>query len=284
VMPQLFDLNIDPSRNAIHDVFIAHVIDGKGLSGHTEFAQSVLMPTPEAVLRATELLALGPPSAPGYRPVMVVDIGGATTDVHSFVRPVTRRDRTRGELLPPPELLRTVQGDLGVRENALSAYATDKDWIDEQLAQLLPESGVADACRLRAESPHFVAEDRTESAVDSALATSCITTALMRHCGRRMTRVRPGGNVQQTTTEPDLRRIPTVIGTGGVLATRPDGSILRHALERPDNRSLTPMDAEVLVDSNYILGAAGLYATRDPEGAYALLQAELRRMRDQSRT
>jgi uncharacterized protein (TIGR01319 family) len=275
VMPRLFDLDIEPTRAAINDAFVGHVIHGKGLSKRDDFARSVLMPTPEAVLRATALLALGPPAAPAYQPVMVVDVGGATTDIHSFVRHVVRPGRSTGALFPVPELLRTVQGDLGVRENALSAYRADTDWLDQQLSGQFAASRVADACRLRVEVPHLVARTSDERAVDSALAASCMAIALARHCGRRTTRVRPGGEVQEVNTEPDLRRITAVIGTGGVIATWPDGSVLRQALARPNERALIPVNAEVLVDRSYILAAAGLYATRDPVGAYALMQAEL---------
>ena len=40
------------------------------------------MPTPEAVLLAAELLSNGYEDIEGYGELMVIDIGGATTDIH----------------------------------------------------------------------------------------------------------------------------------------------------------------------------------------------------------
>ena len=90
VLPSIRALNIDPARHAIHEAFIRHVIRGKGLSKTDEFGRAVIMPTPEAVLEATHLFAKGDGVRPGVGDVIVVDIGGATTDIHSCVglRPI----------------------------------------------------------------------------------------------------------------------------------------------------------------------------------------------------
>ena len=83
VMPELGRLEIESAREAILRFFLDHVIGGKGLSASGAFARMVKMPTPEAVLGATRLLARGTDTEPGVGDLMVVDIGGATTDVHS---------------------------------------------------------------------------------------------------------------------------------------------------------------------------------------------------------
>ena len=57
VLPTIDRLNIEPARQAIHDLFIDHVIGGKRLSSTRDFAAMVRKPTPEAVLDAVRLLA-----------------------------------------------------------------------------------------------------------------------------------------------------------------------------------------------------------------------------------
>ena len=61
-------------------MFLAHVIGGKHLSARADFTTMVRGATPDVVLTGVEVLA----QAVGD--VVVVDVGGATTDVHSVVR------------------------------------------------------------------------------------------------------------------------------------------------------------------------------------------------------
>ena len=75
---------------------------------------------------------------------------------------------------------------------------------------------------------------------------------------------------------PDLREVEQVLGTGGVFAHREDGGeILAAALARRAPRSLAPHDPARAVDGSYILAAAGLLASHDPDAAALLLQREL---------
>jgi hypothetical protein len=67
-------------------MFLRHVIGGKHLSQRADFTAMVRGATPDVVLTAVELLAHGlDEEHPGAGDVVVVDIGGATTDVHSVV-------------------------------------------------------------------------------------------------------------------------------------------------------------------------------------------------------
>jgi hypothetical protein len=64
-----------------------------------------------------------------------------------------------------------------------------------------------------------------------------------------------------------------VIGTGGLLARAPDAAlIMRAALERCDDRSLTPRRPKLAVDAHYVLAAAGLLAQVDTGAALALMR------------
>ena len=136
VLPAIGRLDIEPARAAIHDEFIRHVIRGKGLSRAEEFHEAVIMPTPEAVLRATRLLAgaAGGGGACGTPPAdtVVIDLGGATTDVHAAVAPRPAPVGIRVAGLPALPLRRSVEGDLGMRWSALGTLKADAKWLEAE--------------------------------------------------------------------------------------------------------------------------------------------------------
>ena len=67
-----------PARAVIHDAFEEHITHAPGMERIGEVVNGRILPTPGAVLLAAERLAddLGD--------LVVVDVGGATTDVHSI--------------------------------------------------------------------------------------------------------------------------------------------------------------------------------------------------------
>lgn len=274
VMPELGRLEIEPSRRAILRAFLEHVIGGKGLSASPEFARMVRMPTPEAVLEATRLLSRGTEQLPGIGDVLVVDVGGATTDVHSDRVAEVATPGIEDPLLPPPATMRTVEGDLGLRAGAPGVWAVDRPWI---LAELEGEAeSVGQAVAHRFKHPEWVPEDPPEAAVDRALAIGSAATAVTRHCGTMLLTRGEAGPPTLVREGPDLRDVSRVLGTGGVFAHREDGAeILRIALARRVPRSLAPREPELAVDSQYVLAAAGLLATLDPDAAMRLMLQEL---------
>jgi uncharacterized protein (TIGR01319 family) len=276
VLPQISLLNVAPARKAIGDAFLHHVIAGKGLSETDEFARTVVMPTPQAVLTATELLARGTDEADGWTQALVIDVGGATTDVHSAASSARTTPGVNPPLLPILPVLRTVQGDLGLRSNAASVIEQDRAWILQALAPAYAPAQVEAAVAERTRDPAFLAADE-DRAVDRALATSCLTYALQRHCGRLTIRARPNQSVRFSVDGPDLRDAQVVIGTGGILARNPGASeIVQAALARCDAQALTPKDPRVVIDRSYILAAAGLLATLDRTAALSLMNSQLR--------
>ena len=117
VMPEFNVLDIEPGRAAIRQVFIDRIVHAKGIDRAAAQFDSVLMPTPAAVLEGARLVADGLPGTPGLGTLLVVDPGGATTDVHS----VATGEPAPGVIaqgLPEPRVKRTVEGDLGMRHSA----------------------------------------------------------------------------------------------------------------------------------------------------------------------
>lgn len=264
VMPALGRLEIDSARAAILRLFLEHVIGGKGLSASPEFERMVRLPTPEAVLEATGLLG----------DVVVVDVGGATTDVHSNRPAEPVQPGIEDPLLPPPLTLRTVEGDLGLRAGAAGVAAVEGSWLAAEGAGR--EAAIRHAVSIRAGCPDWIPEDEDELRLDGLLAIGCAAQALARHCGTMLLSRSAAGPPTLTREGADLREARLLLGTGGVFAHRRDGEwILREALRKRGERSLAPVDPVLAVDSNYVLAAAGLLATEDRDAAIRLLRHEL---------
>ena len=117
VVPEIGVFAPDSARAAIREMFLAHVIGGKNLSRDPSFARMVRAATPDVVLRGVEVLA-------GlHGDVAVVDIGGATTDVHSVIE-LDPEDANLGrEVVATHPVTRTVEGDLGMRWSAVPVVA-----------------------------------------------------------------------------------------------------------------------------------------------------------------
>lgn len=264
VMPELGKLEIESAREAILRAFLEYVIGGKGLSASREFEQMVRLPTPEAVLEATRLLG----------DAVVVDVGGATTDIHSNRTSEAAMPGIEGPLLPPPLTLRTVEGDLGLRSGAAGVLAADRRWLEAEAGD--GETAIRQGVLLRGEDPKWLPGGEGEARLDGLLAIGCATHALTRHCGTMLLTRGKGGPPTLVRSGPDLREVGLILGTGGVFAHRQDGDqILERALARRPSRSLFPQAPRVAVDRNYVLAAAGLLATEDRESALRLLDSEL---------
>ena len=267
VVPQIGVLAPESARVAIREMFLAHVIGGKHLSARADFAAMVRGATPDLVLTGVELLARGlDETHPGAGDVVVVDVGGATTDVHSVVEVDPEDSGLAREVVATTPVTRTVEGDLGMRWSAVSTIE----------AAELP--AYAAAAALRAGDPGYLPQTVAEQAVDEAIAAAAIGIALRRHAGRSRIVVSPEGRVVERTGK-DLREVDLVVGSGGVLRHGQPG-----AAERAFEGSLgpdisggwqLPRSARVVVDRDYVLAAAGLLVGSHPRAAYRLTRTLL---------
>lgn len=274
VMPRLGEIAVDSARKGILRAFLEQVIGGKGLSASPAFEEMVRMPTPEAVLEAVGLLAQGTEEVPGVGDVVVVDIGGATTDVHSSRVVEAATPGIEDPLLPPPPTLRTVEGDLGLRSGSAGVLAADTRWLEQESAS--SGTTIGQSVSLRSSDAKWIPTEHSEARLDHLLAVSCATHALRRHCGTMLLTRSEAGPPTFVRNGPDLREVAQLVGTGGVFAHRDDGrEILAAAIARRAPHSLAPHEPELSVDASYILAAAGLLATRDRDAAARLLRHEL---------
>jgi uncharacterized protein (TIGR01319 family) len=259
VLPEIGRLEPAPARAAIREVFIQHVIGGKGLSRRADFPAMVRAATPDAVLSGVELLADGHDDVPGAGDVLVVDVGGATTDVYSVVTPQGEDAVLRRDVVEVMWRSRTVEGDLGVRWGAVGVVDAA---AGERLLGPGEEAVLRPAAEVRVADPSYLPPSDGERAVDARLAELAVTVALRRH-GR-------GGK--------DLREVRLVVGSGGVLRHGTDalrGQVLAPATGDRAGGWPLPERARAVVDDAYVLAAAGLLATDHPATAARLLAGHL---------
>lgn len=263
VVPRIGVLAPAGARAAIREMFLAHVIGGKHLSEGEEFAALVRGATPDIVLAGVELLARGiDEDRPGVGDVVVVDVGGATTDVHSVVTLDPEEAGLSRDVVAQTPITRTVEGDLGMRWSAVSTV---------EAAGL---DALAEAARGRRADPGFLPDGDDEAAeVDEAIARAAVELALRRHAGRSRVVVDAQGRVVERTGK-DLREIDLLIGSGGVLRNGRPGvaeRVLGGSIgPDPEGGWQLPRSPRVLIDHDYALCAVGLLAGPEPEAAYRL--------------
>lgn len=266
VMPEIGRLEVDACREAIREVFIENIVRAKGLDEARASIGDIVMPTPVAVLQAAALLARGVGDDDGLGDLVVVDVGGATTDVCSMAHGAPTQGRVQLRGLPEPWAKRTVEGDLGVRHN-----------IDtlQRLARSPLDARVLEDFRVR---PERLALDEAEREVDVVLARTAVEAAFARHVGKLQTVYGPHGEILVQTGK-DLSRVAAVVGTGGPIVHCADpAGVLRAVLATPGDGSLKPTSALFLVDAGYRMYAAGLLAMHEPPLALQMLRESLVRV------
>jgi uncharacterized protein (TIGR01319 family) len=250
VLPRIGVLEPLGARSAIRELFLEHVIGGKGLSRGRRFARLVRAPTPDAVLTGVEVLA----EVAGD--VLVVDVGGATTDVYSVLT-----TPASGAVAGDATAVRTVEGDLGMRWSARGVVAAA---MAERL--LPPDDSLAAYAAAVAEEPGRLPDGAAEVECDLRLAELAVTVALRRH-GRAPTPSAP---------PRPLRDVRLVVGSGGVLRHAGDAGrrrVLAAATSDHAGGWRVPERARTTVDGRYVLFAAGLLAgTGRREAARALAE------------
>lgn len=271
VMPELGVLSVESARLAIRDVFLTHIIQSKGLDKAEEFVERIMMPTPAAVLSAAELLAQGYGSERGMGELMIVDVGGATTDVHSIAKGDPSKPSVMLKGLPEPYAKRTVEGDLGMRYSSEALVEASGRRLFDYLGWT--EDQVACQLGLCKEDPWRVPQTEEEAKFDMALGRMAVGLAVERHVGTIEVVYTPFGAtyVQQGK---DLTPLPVVIGTGGVLLHHSDASeILRGAVFNPEEPTiLKPQQAIFYLDKEYILAAMGLLREVAPQVALRMMK------------
>jgi len=257
VFPKIDELNVIPTRKVIQEAFEKNIVHAPGMEHVFDLVKDTIMPTPASVMRAAELLAkhLGD--------CLVVDVGGATTDVHS----VTEGDEAvaRIQVSPEPVAKRTVEGDLGVYVNYGNVMAS----IGEDV---LAKEGF-DLEKLKAEYKH-IPKNEEERAFISRLTEEAVSKAVERHVGRIRHVYGPSGR-QSLAQGKDLTQVQYLIGTGGALTRLDKGEATLKKIvtgSNPNQLLLPHVSVNVLLDHDYIMASIGVLSTKYEEAALTLLK------------
>ncbi|ERJ13853.1 methylaspartate mutase accessory protein GlmL [Haloplasma contractile] len=272
VMPKLNEINVLPVRDRIRELFMSNIIKSKGMDVAEDFIDGILMPTPAAVLKASECLANGTDELDGVGDLIVVDIGGATTDIHSVADGLPTKASINLRGLREPHSKRTVEGDLGMRYSALALFEASstkeiKSYLDNQDVNILEE------CRKRREQINFVPQSDFDLQFDQALAKVATKLAMNRHAGHIEVMYTPLGETYSQYGK-DLLEVNYLIGTGGVIihSRQPEDILNEGKHSQNDLTILKPKNPDIYIDREYILSAMGLLSFDLPNQALQIMK------------
>src|SRR5699024_1477822 len=214
VYPKIDDLNIEPTRKVIHDAFEKHIIHAPGIENIYDMVNGNIIPTPGSVMKVAKLY---------YKyigDVVVVDVGGGTTDVHSVTDGSTFVNKAT--VAPEARAKRTVEGDIGL-------YVSLEHVIDLYGEEKLIEEGF-DLDQIR---EHYmgIPQNNKEVRFVEKLTEIATRTAIDRHVGSFRYVYGPSG--RQTLAEgKDLSTVKYIIGTGGALTHMKNATEVLKGIKR----------------------------------------------------
>ncbi|MCG8538660.1 MAG: glutamate mutase L [Clostridia bacterium] len=264
VYPKIDVLNVEPTRKVIQDAFEEHIIHAPGMTKVRELVKGPIIPTPGAVMEASKLLKnhMGD--------LVTLDVGGATTDVHSVTE--GSEEVSRILISPEPVAKRTVEGDLGVFVNmrnvvemiGLERLAKDLNMNLERVQEIIEDY-----------KPIPVTDE--EKKFVERLTLEAVITSIHRHGGGF--RDLYGSSGKKTLAEgKDLTNIKWIIGTGGALTRLPNRvNILKEIAQSNKGDKLLPTkEAKILIDDDYIMASLGVLSKKYEEAALILLKRSLK--------
>ncbi|MEJ3657788.1 glutamate mutase L [Actinomycetes bacterium KLBMP 9759] len=237
VLPRRGEIAPEPARAALAELYRRHALGGRGPSIAPRFRRMVRVATPDAVGHAAAQLA-----RIGAGGVLLVDVGCATTDVHSAL----------GEGTVGAGGRRTVEGDLGVRAAAggVLVGAQAEGVVDPVEADLL-----GPAVERMADEIGFVPDDPGSAAEDRRMAALAAVVAVRRHL-----RV-------HTLAAGD---IGLVVLSGGVFRQRdPWGGLSAVESTLRSDPVLAPLldGVRMVIDADFTVPPAGLLAAHGRSAA-----------------
>ncbi|MBD3235186.1 MAG: hypothetical protein GF330_00590 [Candidatus Eisenbacteria bacterium] len=266
IRPTLSDLDTAPAAERVLQLFMDTVMErAPGYARLKAWAAQEIMPTPTAVTRMLELYA-----RQVDRNVVLVDIGGATTDVLAHIAGQTSR---------------TVAANVGMSYSICNILAqVGGERILAHLPRGFEEAAVRDYIANKMLHPTHVPRSRAQTLVEQAAAAEGIALAWEHHRRtsyrvaqmgilERIRKRRGFDKFQDIFTTPrgpayfQLSDIDLIIGTGGVLShAERDADLLRILADG----LRIPGIVRLAVDRHFHSPHLGVLSRRDPEGALRL--------------
>lgn len=282
VMPQAGKLAVEPAREEIRKLFMERIAHAKGLDRISDMTH-VICPTPMAVLEGARRGALGSKTEKGWGDLVVVDVGGATTDVHSIGNGAPSGPDTIVQSLPESFAKRTVEGDLGIRYNAMTLLErVGLAGLELEVRNTFPESRPS-----REEIHRYIErisrdtaripEEEWHRALDAVLARLAVDAAIERHVGKRERIFTREGELSVCYGK-DMSETSILIGTGGIFVYNPHAAQILSSGPKGNERvqSLRPKNPRLYVDSSYLLYAVGLLSEDYPDVAVRVFNSHMR--------
>lgn len=257
VYPKIDELNVEPTRKVIQDAFEEHIIHAPGMEHVRDLVNGPIIPTPGAVMESAKLLhdKIGD--------VIVLDVGGATTDLHSVTKGSEEVERIL--ISPEPLAKRTVEGDLGVFVNM------------PNIVQVIGKDKIAAELNLDIdtimEQYKAIPKNENEKRFVERLTKEAVLKAVERHAGRIRNVYGPSGR-SSLAEGKDLTEVRYIVGTGGALTRLPKRVEIMQEIARFNQSGLllfpTPQ-AKILVDNHYIMASLGVLSKVYRESAFQLM-------------
>lgn len=258
VYPKIDILNIEPTREVIQNVFEKHIIEAKGMEKIREMVNGTIIPTPGAVMKASKILK------DEIGDLVTIDVGGATTDIHSVTEGTEKIQKVLVE--PEPIAKRTVEGDLGVfinKKNVAEMIKIERlekelDMTSEEIEEFI-NSDIA------------IPESEKHKRFIERLTKEAVIVSINRHAGGYRTYF--GGKSQTLAFGKDLTAVKWIIGTGGALTRLParEKILSEIALSNKGDKLLPTAEAKILIDNDYIMASLGVLSSLYKEASIKLL-------------
>jgi uncharacterized protein (TIGR01319 family) len=260
--PTLDKENLYPAREAIHELFLQHVMQqAPGYSKLMTWTSTGIMSTPNAVGKIIQTIA-----EQEDMNVLAVDIGGATTDVFSvFAGTFTR----------------TVSANLGMSYSICNVLAEAKiDNIRRWIPFSADESYVRNQLRNKMIRPTTIPQTLRDLYIEQAVSREALRLAFIHH--KSLARELKG--VQQTRTIGDalsqggtgkslvnLLSLDMIVGSGGVLSHAPkreQAAMMMLDAYQPEGVTM------LAVDSIFMMPQLGILSTVNPEAASQVFERD----------
>lgn len=263
VYPKIDILNIEPTREVIQDVFEKHITEAKGMEKIREMVNGPIIPTPGAVMKASKILK------DEIGDLVTIDVGGATTDIHSVTEGTEKVNKILVE--PEPVAKRTVEGDLGVFINKRNIVDIIKIEKLEKELNMTPED-----IEKFTNSDIAIPETEEHKRFIERLTKEAVIVSINRHAGGYRTYF--GSKSDTLAFGKDLTAVKWIVGTGGALTRLTAREEILNSISQFNraDKLLPTAEAKILIDNDYIMASLGVMSSLNKEAAIKLLLKSLK--------
>lgn len=260
--PTLDREHLDPAREAIHELFLQHVMQqAPGYGKLSTWVSSGIMSTPNAVGKIIQTVA----EQMGMN-VLAADIGGATTDVFSVFNGIYNR---------------TVSANLGMSYSICNVLAEAGTKNISRWAPFdIDDAGFRNSLRNKMIRPTTIPQTLRGLRLEQAVSREALRLAFEHH--KSLARSLKGMQTQRTIGEVmdqkesgqtlvDMMNLDMIIGSGGVLSHAPrraEAAYMMLDAYQPEGVTM------LAVDSIFMMPQLGVLSVVHPEAAAQVFERD----------